>query len=264
MKELKLPSEKKKRFDGKRGFIAVLSVCAVAVLVAGYIAIDKSLTYTRPVGEPPRGGEAEQVEKPQQGVVEKLDPVSEPEPPSSEQEERANTVPEPTLLMWPVDGGTMLREYSAEALVFSPTMQDWRTHSGIDVAAPLGTAVRAMAAGRVTSVREDEMLGWTVEIAHGSYTASTENFLKTVNPKYVLISAGEPTDKRGGNTYGHPHSEPLENYLAQGIKSENIFWTWKNGTVVVETNGKNFSVTPEIEEDWVEQWIAEKKKSAKK
>lgn len=99
---------------------------------------------------------------------------------------------------------------------------------------------------------------------HGSYTASTENFLKTVNPTYVLISAGEPTDKRGGNTYGHPHKEPLENYLAQGIKSENIFWTWKNGTVVIESNGKNFSVTPEIEEDWVEQWLAEKKKSGKK
>ena len=99
---------------------------------------------------------------------------------------------------------------------------------------------------------------------HGSYTASTEQFLKSVNPKYVLISAGEPTDKRGGNTYGHPHLEPLENYLAQGIDSKNIFWTWKNGTVVVNTDGKNVSVTPEIKEDWVSQWIAEKKKSAKK
>ena len=99
---------------------------------------------------------------------------------------------------------------------------------------------------------------------HGSYTASTENFLQTVKPQYVLISAGEPTDKRGGNTYGHPHREPLENYLASGIPSKNIFWTWKNGTVVIVSDGKNFSVTPEIEEDWVKQWIAEKKKSSKK
>ena len=99
---------------------------------------------------------------------------------------------------------------------------------------------------------------------HGSYTASTENFVQTVKPSYVLISAGEPTDKRGGNTYGHPHKEPLEIYLANGIPSENILWTWKNGTVVIVSNGKDFSVTPEIEEDWVEQWITEKKKSAKK
>lgn len=94
---------------------------------------------------------------------------------------------------------------------------------------------------------------------HGSYTASSENFVRVVNPEYVLISAGEPTTKRGGNTYGHPHVEPLQNYLNAGIKSKNILWTWKNGTVIVETDGKNFSVTPEVKEDWVKAWIAEKK-----
>ena len=99
---------------------------------------------------------------------------------------------------------------------------------------------------------------------HGSYTASTENFLSVVQPEVVLISAGEPTDKRGGNTYGHPHREPLENYLKAGIDSKNIFWTWKNGTVVIVSDGKNFSVTPEVEEDWVKEWIAEKKKNSKK
>lgn len=99
---------------------------------------------------------------------------------------------------------------------------------------------------------------------HGSRTASTENFLRVVKPEFVLISAGEPTDKRGGNTYGHPHVEPLENYLTAGIASNNIFWTWKNGTVTVTTDGKNFSVTPEVKEDWVKEWIAEKKKSSKK
>ena len=99
---------------------------------------------------------------------------------------------------------------------------------------------------------------------HGSYTASTENFLRVVNPEVVLISAGEPTDKRGGNTYGHPHVEPLENYLNAGISSKNIFWTWKNGTVTITTDGKNFSVTPEHKEDWVKSWITEKKKNSKK
>ena len=99
---------------------------------------------------------------------------------------------------------------------------------------------------------------------HGSYTASTENFLSVVQPEAALISAGEPTDKRGGNTYGHPHVEPLENYLHAGIDSKNIFWTWKNLTVIITTDGKNFSIKPEIEEDWVNQWIAEKKKTSKK
>ena len=94
---------------------------------------------------------------------------------------------------------------------------------------------------------------------HGSHTSSSENFVRVVKPEYVLISAGEPTTKRGGNTYGHPHVEPLELYLNSGIASENIFWSWKNGTVVIETDGKNFSVKPEVKEDWVREWIAEKK-----
>ena len=100
---------------------------------------------------------------------------------------------------------------------------------------------------------------------HGSKTASSENFLSVVKPEVVLISAGEP-DKRGGNTYGHPHVEPLENYLNAGIDSKNIFWSWeeKNGTVTIISDGKNFSVTPEFEEDWVEKWITDKKKKSKK
>lgn len=99
---------------------------------------------------------------------------------------------------------------------------------------------------------------------HGSYTASTKDFLAAVKPEYALISAGEPTDKRGGNTYGHPHVEPLENYLAAGISTKNIFWTWRNGTITVVTDGKNISVKSENKGDWVKSWITEKKKSAKK
>lgn len=104
---------------------------------------------------------------------------------------------------------------------------------------------------------------------HGSRTsldpsnASSVDFLRLMNPEYVVISAGEPTEKRGGNTYGHPHLEPLEAYLNNGIASKNIFWSWKNGTVTIVTDGKNISVTPEIKEDWVEEWIAQKKKSKK-
>lgn len=97
---------------------------------------------------------------------------------------------------------------------------------------------------------------------HGSYTASTENFVKTVAPSYVLISCGPEEEKR--NTYGHPHLEPLEIYLAQGIDKKNILCTRWNGTITVTSDGKNFSVTPERTEDWLDKWIAQKKKTGKK
>ena len=60
---------------------------------------------------------------------------------------------------------------------------------------------------------------------HGSHSSSSENFVRVVNPQYVLISAGEPTTKRGGNTYGHPHLEPLEYFVVM----EKWYCRYRNG-----------------------------------
>ena len=97
---------------------------------------------------------------------------------------------------------------------------------------------------------------------HGSYTASTKDFVAAVNPSYVLISCGPEEERR--NTYGHPHLEPLENYLEQGIDKKNILCTRWNGTITVISDGKNFSVQSEDNEDWVDKWITKKQKDKKK
>ena len=97
---------------------------------------------------------------------------------------------------------------------------------------------------------------------HGSYTASTKKFVAAVNPSYVLISCGPEEERR--NTYGHPHLEPLENYLAQGIDEKNILCTRWNGTITVTSDGKNFSVKAEDNEDWVDKWMTKKKKDKAK
>ena len=97
---------------------------------------------------------------------------------------------------------------------------------------------------------------------HGSYTASTKDFVAAINPSYVLISCGPEEERR--NTYGHPHLEPLENYLEQGINKKNILCTRWNGTITVTSDGKNFSVQAEDNEDWVDKWITKKQKDKKK
>lgn len=97
---------------------------------------------------------------------------------------------------------------------------------------------------------------------HGSYTASTKNFVAAVNPGVVVISAGPDEERR--NTYGHPHLEPLENYLAQGIDKKNILCTRWNGTITITSDGKNFSVAAAKNADWLDKWITQKKKDRKK
>ena len=97
---------------------------------------------------------------------------------------------------------------------------------------------------------------------HGSYTASTKDFVAAVNPSCVLISCGPDEERR--NTYGHPHLEPLETYLTQGIDAKNIFCTRWNGTITVTSNGEKFSVRADKKEDWLDSWIAQKKRDKKK
>ena len=55
---------------------------------------------------------------------------------------------EPVVYTRPVKG-EVLRPFSVEALTLDPTLGDWRTHGGVDLAAAIGTEVLAMGPGTV-------------------------------------------------------------------------------------------------------------------
>lgn len=69
--------------------------------------------------------------------------------------------------------GNIIHDFAMDRLVYSKTLEDWRTHSGIDIAASRGTAVKAVAAGTICDIRNDPKLGCTIVIDH-------ENGFKTV------------------------------------------------------------------------------------
>lgn len=106
-------------------------------------------------------------------------------------------------------------------------------------------------------VNESDNLRSTILKAghHGSKTSNTLGFVRAVSPQYVLISAGQPTTKRGGNTYGHPHKQALENFLIAGVAQEKIFWTHKNGTITIRTDGFETSVVPEVADNWLDDYL---------
>lgn len=78
----------------------------------------------------------------------------------------ASPVAVANVFTWPVKGA-VLSDYSLEVLAYDETMGDWRTHSGIDIAASLGTEVLATTAGTVVAVEYDLLMGTTVTIDHG-------------------------------------------------------------------------------------------------
>ena len=69
----------------------------------------------------------------------------------------AQTPAAPTVFTWPVKG-EVIADYSLEVLAYDETMGDWRTHSGLDIAASLGTEVLAVAAGTVASIEDDVLV----------------------------------------------------------------------------------------------------------
>lgn len=76
----------------------------------------------------------------------------------------------------PVDGGKITKGYSGNELVYSATLDQYVVHLGVDIEAPPETPVTAVKAGTVTKVYNDDMLGITIEINHGSgYTTRYSN-----------------------------------------------------------------------------------------
>ena len=73
--------------------------------------------------------------------------------------------PAPHLLR-PVSGSGISKDFSADELVFSETMQDWRVHEGIDFPADEGAEVIAAADGVVELAGEDGMMGICVLLSH--------------------------------------------------------------------------------------------------
>lgn len=67
--------------------------------------------------------------------------------------------------------GEQTADYAMDCLSYNQTTRDWRTHNGIDIAAPEGTEVLAAADGTVYTAFEDDAMGYTVVIRHdGGYT----------------------------------------------------------------------------------------------
>lgn len=93
----------------------------------------------------------------------------------------------PRLVVTPLRGD-VLTAFSMEELVYSPTLGDWRTHNGVDIAAQQGTTVLAASAGAVMSVTDDPLMGTTVVLEHDNgYQTTYANLQAKPN-----VEAGDP------------------------------------------------------------------------
>lgn len=98
------------------------------------------------------------------------------------------------VFITPVDG-IVINGASLTVPVFSYTMNDYRTHGGLDFACSAGTPVCAAANGTVTEVTDDPMMGVCVSLSHsgGAVTKYKGLAEETIGMKSVgdSVKAGD-------------------------------------------------------------------------
>jgi murein DD-endopeptidase MepM/ murein hydrolase activator NlpD len=61
----------------------------------------------------------------------------------------------------------VIREFSNNKPVYSPSMNDWRVHNGVDFKGSESQSIKALADGTIVSIGEDPLWGNVVVIDHG-------------------------------------------------------------------------------------------------
>lgn len=80
----------------------------------------------------------------------------------------------------PVSGALSVK-HDPDMQVFSPTMEDYRVHLGVDINTDVGAPVYAAADGKVEKVWEDVRMGWCVAVSHnGGAVSYYKNLDKTL------------------------------------------------------------------------------------
>lgn len=103
--------------------------------------------------------------------------------------------------------------------------------------------------GDATEESEKNMLASNISVEsdvyecnhHGSSSATSNKFLKAVNPKYAIISCGLE------NSYGHPHKETV-NKLSDS--STELFRTDLQGTIIAYSSGTGITWNIEPSNDY--------------
>ena len=120
----------------------------------------------------------------------------------------------------PVEG-EIIRDFAQENLIYSETLQEWTTHTGIDIKADKTTVVKAAEAGTVKTIKNDPRYGLTVVVEHANGFQTVYSNLLTSE----FVVEGEKVEKGQslgtvGNTAAfeiadepHLHFEILKDFV---------------------------------------------------
>ena len=108
--------------------------------------------------------------------------------------------------------GKLSAVHDSELQVFSPTMNDYRVHLGVDILAEDASPVYAVADGTVTQIWEDVRMGQCIAIKHNGDAVSIYKNLSTELPTGIIegakVKAGQQIATVGSSAMVEIAEEP--------------------------------------------------------
>ena len=120
----------------------------------------------------------------------------------------------------PVEGD-IVRDFAMDNLIYSETLQEWITHTGIDIKADKTTVVKVAESGTVKTIKNDPRYGLTIVVEHSNGFQTVYSNLLTSE----FVVEGEKVEKGQslgtvGNTAAfeiadepHLHFEILKDFV---------------------------------------------------
>lgn len=189
---MKVSSTSNRNSKKNRGFYIALGVCLIAVGAAAWTTYDSVTKYTEPQSSVE--SKAEEANDTVSGIfvndVSSAPAVSSsPASAVSSKTETKQTAAAANTFTMPVSGKVSLA--FSKKPVFNKTLEDYRAHTGVDLSAKTGEAVKACADGVVTKVANDDRNGNTIVIKHGSIEASYCGLDKMLVKEKQTVKRGE-------------------------------------------------------------------------
>ena len=172
------------------GFLKKRGIYVVALALISAAALSAVLTVKQPNGADPAQTD-DPASEVNTDIGDRLNqaqlPIATPTP--------APPTPKPTAVqkLSPPVRGEVIWGFAVNELIYSRTLDQWTTHTGVDVAAPKGSEVYAVFAGTVTEIFTDDSLGVMVEVKGANDMIAVYGNLKAEPPVKVgaRINAGD-------------------------------------------------------------------------
>lgn len=231
MSKMNFSKGKFSKFISSKGFYVAIAVCLLGAGAATWLAVDRTITgiednNTQMIESENQWNDypqLEEAEKKQSGEKKpaEVKPSTKPSPSSSSSstassssassqsssKQAADSAPLATLepspslaYVLPVSAGEVISPYSQGELVKNTTLNDWRTHDGVDLSAEDGSDILAAADGVIASISSDPLWGSIITIDHADGNQTIYCGLDSVLPVKPgdMVTMGQSIGKLDG------------------------------------------------------------------